>query len=343
MTETWLRKQRSMHMGPVDVTVSVPPELADRIRASALYQKVGRPAIQRVRHPGTRTNGNGNHVAAAPAPAPGSQHLDAAGREIAARIADVSWYHTIDLGHGVVTPGLVDHRAQLPYYGLPASLEGKRVLDVATFDGFWAFEFERRGAEVVAADVANWSDVDMPRRMLPYAADFELDGPTGEAFRIAHDILDSKVKRIECSVYDLDPDEIGKFDIVFISDLLLHLRCPQRAIESAASVCKGELVIADVFTPMLEGYGNLPLAQLTAPSHTWWLPNVQTLRMMMHVAGCEPIDEVSRFVLDWAIDDPMHKVVLRGRVPEDPTWLRVSREVAEVTEPKWKTNAELLA
>ena len=34
----------------------------------------------------------------------------------------------------------------------------------------------------------------------------------------------------------------------------------------------GELIVADVFTPMLEGFGDMPLAQLTAPSQTWWLP-----------------------------------------------------------------------
>ena len=48
---------------------------------------------------------------------------------------------------GVVTPGLFDHRPLVPQYGLPESLSGKRALDVATFDGFWAFELERRGAE----------------------------------------------------------------------------------------------------------------------------------------------------------------------------------------------------
>ena len=81
-----------------------------------------------------------------------------------------------------------------------------RVLDIATFDGFWAFEFERRGAEVVAADIASWSDVDIPRRMVPYAGELDLDRPTGEGFRLAHEILGSKVERLESSVYDLDPE-----------------------------------------------------------------------------------------------------------------------------------------
>jgi tRNA (mo5U34)-methyltransferase len=217
------------------------------------------------------------------------------------------------------------------------------VLDLATYDGFWAFEFERRGAEVVAIDIPVWSDVDVPRRMLPYASELGLDQPTGSGFMLAHSILDSRVERVTMSIYDLNPADIGTFDLVFLSDVLLHLRCPQLAIEKAASVCHGELIVADVFTPMLEGFGDLPLAQLTAPSQTWWLPNVKTLETMMLVAGCDPIEEVSRFVLDWAIDDPMHKVVLKGNVPPQASWITQAREYAMATPPKWATPDELEA
>src|ERR1700678_4471248 len=61
-------------------------------------------------------------------------------------------YHTIELPGGVTTPGQSDLRKQARRL-LPADLRGKRALDVGTFDGFWAFELERRGAEVVAIDI----------------------------------------------------------------------------------------------------------------------------------------------------------------------------------------------
>jgi tRNA (mo5U34)-methyltransferase len=332
MSDVCVRKQRTYHAGSVSLTVSMPPQVAEMLLESKVYQRIVGPARARLRSrrpPDTRTGSS-------PRLAP----LDEEGRRLLARIDEVDWYHTIDLGHGVVTPGLVDHRAQLPFYGLPASLEGKRVLDVATFDGFWAFEFERRGAEVIALDLPCWADVDMPQPLRPYAAEFDLDRRTGAAFAIAHDILGSSVRRVEGNVYDLDPNVIGTFDLVFVSDLLLHLRCPERALEAAASVCRGQLVIADVYTPMLEGFGDLALAQYNAPSHTWWVGNVKTLQMMMHVAGCESIEEVSRFLLDWRIDDPMHKVVLRGTVNRDPAWLRASREWAGTVAPKWRSAEE---
>src|SRR5579862_4659707 len=71
-------------------------------------------------------------------------------------VAEHTWYHTLELGHGVVTPGWFDTRPAVCAVRFPASLAGVRCLDVATFDGFWAFEMERRGAaEVVAIDLVD--------------------------------------------------------------------------------------------------------------------------------------------------------------------------------------------
>src|SRR3954453_11189468 len=76
---------------------------------------------------------------------------------------ELEWYHTIELEPGVVTPGWFDTRSVVPLLPFPESLEGKRCLDVATFDGFWAFEMERRGAsEVHAIDLLDPHSWDWP-------------------------------------------------------------------------------------------------------------------------------------------------------------------------------------
>src|SRR5947208_11898412 len=63
------------------------------------------------------------------------------------------WYHTIDVEPGVTTPGWFDLRHILDRLPWP-DVQGKRCLDIGTFDGFFAFELERRGAaQVVAADI----------------------------------------------------------------------------------------------------------------------------------------------------------------------------------------------
>ena len=82
--------------------------------------------------------------------------------ELQARVADnPAWYHTLEVAPGVVTDGYVDWRAKAAAI-LPDDLSGKRCLDVGTYDGFWAFEMERRGGEVVAIDVDELNAADWP-------------------------------------------------------------------------------------------------------------------------------------------------------------------------------------
>jgi tRNA (mo5U34)-methyltransferase len=323
-----LRAQRTVRAGPVDVTVSIPIDLADRLRNGVVYRRLLRPALAgRDRTP---------TVAARP-----RQRVEPIGPEARAlwqRIGAVDWYHTIDLGHGVATPGVVDLRDQVPLYGLPDSLAGQRVLDLCTFDGFWAFELERRGAEVVALDPTGAGDVSSPLRSPGAAGRRAGTGP--DAFVLARAILGLSVEWIEGSLYDLDPQRTGTFDLVLVSDVLRRLRCPQRAIESAAGVCRGDIVVADVFTRKLEGVSGLAIAEYTADGGSWWAPNVKTFAGMMTVAGCEPIEELARFRIDRRARRPREKVVLRGQVDTDPVWLRELRAWAEKTPPKWKSAAE---
>ena len=60
------------------------------------------------------------------------------------------WFHTFCLDGRVYTPGIArDHRYRVPI--LPEDFSGRRVLDVGTFDGFYAFLAEARGADRVVA------------------------------------------------------------------------------------------------------------------------------------------------------------------------------------------------
>ena len=76
------------------------------------------------------------------------------------RAEALRWYHTIDLGEGVVTKGVDDTPQRLARLDFPASLAGRTVLDIGAWDGFFSFEAERRGAaRVVAADFYSWHGV----------------------------------------------------------------------------------------------------------------------------------------------------------------------------------------
>src|SRR3954471_14482364 len=78
--------------------------------------------------------------------------------QIRARVAELQWHHSIDLGHGITTPGQDRSERKLARLQIPASLKGKTVLDVGAWDGFFSFEAERRGASrVLATDSYSWN------------------------------------------------------------------------------------------------------------------------------------------------------------------------------------------
>src|SRR5437588_11338087 len=63
------------------------------------------------------------------------------------------WYHNIDLGNGLVTPGRgFDALWKLDRAAMDrVDFHGKTVLDVGACDGMWSFEAEKRGAKLVVA------------------------------------------------------------------------------------------------------------------------------------------------------------------------------------------------
>jgi SAM-dependent methyltransferase len=215
----------------------------------------------------------------------------------AAIASNSAWYHTIELEPGVVTPGQVDLR-QVAAKVLPDSLEGRRALDVGTFDGFWAFELERRGAEVVAIDVDRLDSAQWPptnRERLESQVE-EWDMELGRGFAIAAEALGSRVQRVVCDVAELAPDRVpGPFDFVFMGAILLHLRDPVGALERVLSVLSpgGSLLIFEPFSlpdtlraPRRALGRFMPLDS----DFNWWLPNLSALKALPWSAGFEEVE-----------------------------------------------------
>lgn len=225
--------------------------------------------------------------------------------DLAAAVAAVPhWYHTLDLGSGIVTPGFFDLRPVVDDLPWP-EVRGKRCLDVATFDGFYAFELERRGAaEVVAIDLDDAVDLDW----LPRARSAGLrrgDEPVGAGFRVAHRALESRVERVTSSVYDLDPAVHGVFDVVVCGALLQHLRDPFGALLAMHRVCTGSLLSVehvDARSSLL--HRRTPVVRLVGRDRTWWLPNARGHRQMIHLSGFD-LDVATRVGIPWgAAGDP---------------------------------------
>lgn len=221
---------------------------------------------------------------------------------LAARVGEHEWYHTIELAPGVTTPGWFDTRQVPDLIGFPATLAGKRCLDIGTFDGFWAFEMERRGAsEVVAIDVIDPSGWDWPVGSDDQVRDaLNARKSGGVGFDLLHAELGSKVTRHELSVYDLDAS-LGEFDFVYFGSLLLHLRDPVRALERAAAVCRGELLLCDAIDlPLTLLLPKQPVAALDGVGRPWWWrPNAAGLKQMAVVAGLDVLRGPDRFFMPY--------------------------------------------
>ena len=138
----------------------------------------------------------------------------------------LGWWHSFELPDGTQIKGInsLEHqRNRLAQFPIPDDLRGKRVLDVGAWDGWFSFEMERRGAEVVSIDV--W---DNPR------------------FRQMHELLGSRVDYRVLDVYDLAPSRVGRFDIVLFLGVLYHLKHPLLALERVCSVTT-DLAAVDSF------------------------------------------------------------------------------------------------
>jgi tRNA (mo5U34)-methyltransferase len=225
--------------------------------------------------------------------------------EVQAQVDELLWYHTVDVVPGVVTRGWWDLRHALPLLPLP-DVRGKRCLDVGTWDGFYAYELERRGAaEVVAVDLADLADIDWPPEVRADPTfDPSLSGeqPRPAGFHLLHRLLDSKVEWRGCSIYDLDPAELGTFDLVTVGSLLVHLRDPVRALDAVRRMVApgGHFLSIEYLHPPVNLLGRgRPLFELRGETSDfqWWLASDRGLQQLLKVAGFD-IDQMSkRFLL----------------------------------------------
>lgn len=210
--------------------------------------------------------------------------------------ANPAWYHTIELAPGVVTDGYVDWRKKAARI-LPDDLSGLRALDVGTFDGFWAFEMEQRGAQVVAIDVDELNSADWPpvSRARLEREQREWGMELGRGFRTAHAALGSSVERVICNVYDLTPEAIGgPVDFAFLGALMLHLREPIRGMERIRGALKpgGRFKVLEcVSLRETLRAPRTPVARFEPmqSNFNWWRPNVAALVDYVRVCGFEDV------------------------------------------------------
>jgi tRNA (mo5U34)-methyltransferase len=225
---------------------------------------------------------------------------------------DFYWYHCIDLLNGETTDGDYAMEQYLPHYHFPSDMTGMSVLDVGRASGFFAFEFEKRGADVTATELRSMADWDFVggedakvARMRDYIgrADYEEFFIRG-AFNYAHEMRKSRVKRVDATAYDLSPALFAdkKFDLVFAGSITSHLKSPIVAFEKLHSVTAdtGTCVVSAPFLDLVE-HRDLPFMALVGRSdpdrRSWWLVNTLGISELLYAAGFKEVTIKSHFNL----------------------------------------------
>lgn len=192
------------------------------------------------------------------------------------------WYHSIRLSEEVVTPGEPYEpswnntrtvRGRIDY-------SGKFVLDVATFDGMWAFEAEQLGAARVVGVDCMWRENPLfCKQVLGSKVVFLLNVPPHELTRRLDSYLHCRdFWRQDC------PE---KFDIVQHLGLFYHLRDPMQSVLECRNVIKdgGKLLFESAVmvgeTRKVMQFNPCPYWSVYDDATTWWAPSVNCLKEIM--------------------------------------------------------------
>lgn len=210
------------------------------------------------------------------------------------------WFHCIDLGDGLLTKSQsavgepVEHPR--PTWEkvkpcIPANLAGLSILDVGCNAGFYSLEMKRRGAARVLG-------IDAQRDLIRQAM-------------FVRKVLGLDVEYRRMSVYDLDPHEIGQFDITLALGLIYHCKHLVSALERLFTVTRQLLVLETAVYPPQKSPGSFvysvgglqptlhPLAYVENPPeakeaiYNWFLPSVESLSALLRNVGFDKVEVVS--------------------------------------------------
>ncbi|MCC6933548.1 MAG: DUF1698 domain-containing protein [Deltaproteobacteria bacterium] len=186
------------------------------------------------------------------------------------------WFHRIDLGNGLVTPGLESDLTSTkfevikPY--ITENLRNKTVLDIGCNAGAISIEFARQGSRVTGIDIR--------------------DMYVNQARWVAS-VLQLDIRYATVPVYQID--SLGEFDIIVFFGMLYHLRYPMVALDLLKKICKGQLFIETAITNSDQIImkwanphpGQRPLDQ--EADYNWWFPSPNAVMTMLDAAGFKNI------------------------------------------------------
>lgn len=224
----------------------------------------------------------------------------------------MSWYHEIDLGNGVITPGMkkqgeIAHEWDLFALG---DLTGKSVIDIGGIDGAYAFLAEKAGASRVAVlDHYLWAaDPDHYGRLYKEQvaagktppAPHESEAwhpdttPTRWRFDTARQALGSHAEAKSVDFMDCDLSIVGTWDIVLYLGVLYHMPDPVRALRRVAAITREQAII-ETEAMFIRSHPEalwrfFPGGELNDDRSNWWAPNINALTGLVGAAGFSDVE-----------------------------------------------------
>ena len=196
------------------------------------------------------------------------------------KIPEMKWAHSIEVGGGVVTPGVWGAPNPLIVSALDdVDFKGKKVLDIGCWDGLWSFMAEDRGAsEIYATD-------DLSQRPLNQYPTFDL----------AHRLRGSKAKYFgDINVLHVSKLGVKDFDVVINCGIYYHLKDPLLSLARLRQVMKegAILIVSGVVIDSPEVFAKFYYREYFAqdPSN-WWVPTVSCLRQWVECSFFEVLTQ----------------------------------------------------
>ena len=199
-------------------------------------------------------------------------------------VASYIWWHSIDLGNGIVTNGVntletMELRYQQTFSKI--DLVGRTVLDVGTWNGGFAVEAWRRGASsVTGLDHFTWNNTYFRAR---------------DTFNLTSSMTGASLKAIDRDLDDpkLDLSDIGKFDVVLFLGVFYHLKNPLSALREVSGTVKDVLALEthlERFSEDRPAMVFFPGVELAGDATNWWGPNTACIVELLKLMGFARIE-----------------------------------------------------